>query len=462
MKKAIKYGLQRLSYGCRYCSFENLSNKLKISVLLVFLLTLSLTANSYLNANALEDYLWNIRAYSWECSPETYTDTSETASRCKELRQSRMDFACMLAQMGFYFGGLITGFIFDAVGARISGVFGFMFFGVGMGLMSYTRHIATGLVIQGVSTQMTTNAVLSLTRYFKKHQYLVMGGVGAAVDTSLAAFPILLWLQNNVSLNNKNSVSLIPILFAVFGMLLAFVVLPEKTVCKNTQSTRDTHYSPIEEQNLICGKQKQEEIIIINSENENNVKTLLCNPLYWSFALYFSIIASQQSTYYISNKYILQKYGDTDKKYQSLFELLLPLGFPFSLLQGWIVDRFGMTFLIFIVNFMALGVNVICLVPSLQIQLLTFILFIAFSDDTYQLLCCFMKFSFGDAHFGTLVGVLNGVSGVVTLAMAYIHSSLRNRFNEYKHAHMCFIGVLTLNFFVVLFIRSLLSKQKPA
>eukprot|EP00918_Siedleckia_nematoides_P089188 GHVU01196070.1.p1 GENE.GHVU01196070.1~~GHVU01196070.1.p1 ORF type:complete len:158 (+),score=11.09 GHVU01196070.1:143-616(+) len=80
----------------------------------------------------------------------------------------------------------------------------------------------------------------------------------------------------------------------------------------------------------------------------------------------------------------------------------------------------GVNAVCIIINTTLILVNCISLIPSLGVQPLSFLLFVAFTDDALQFLYTFVAYHFSFTHFGVIVGACCTLAGIVNISAIWI------------------------------------------
>jgi len=127
-----------------------------------------------------------------------------------------------------------------------------------------------------------------------------------------------------------------------------------------------------------------------------------------------------KSNFYLgAAKDILERLGDADHDYAytRIFTALLPASVVFVPLISWFEQRYGIRQCFVVVNCIGVLHSVVIMVPSLQLQVVAFLIFTCYRAALYSFLGAFIAVCFGPANVGRVLGCSFFVGGLFTLLL---------------------------------------------
>lgn len=154
---------------------------------------------------------------------------------------------------------------------------------------------------------------------------------------------------------------------------------------------------------------------VIHSRNwKSNIKT----NVFMFISTYAAIQVLRVNSYFGTILQILESLGDENHHYlfTQIFTALLPLGFLCLPLIEYSFKNYGFLGSFHILNGLSIAYNVTVLIPNLQIQVITFILFITCRALLYSLIGTYIAHMFGPLNSGKMYGLLSWIGvGMNTL-----------------------------------------------
>ncbi|OQR86710.1 hypothetical protein ACHHYP_10292 [Achlya hypogyna] len=138
----------------------------------------------------------------------------------------------------------------------------------------------------------------------------------------------------------------------------------------------------------------------------------------FAYLLTFTSIHLFRSNLYIgTTNNVLENYGDGAYAhlYTKVFGFILPLGFLFVPAINYVVEGHGMAAAMYVTVGLGVLYNVLALVPSLALQVVTFGVFTGFRAFLYTVITAFAAKTFGLQFMGTLVGFIYTSGSLVSL-----------------------------------------------
>lgn len=133
--------------------------------------------------------------------------------------------------------GCIVGLIYEIAGPRISHGLGYVFFAVGILLMSSWKSLWFGMALQGASSVFLLNTVLHLSNLFTRGSKFVMAFFSAIVELATFIFPAL---RFGLSLNISGTTLLWALTsIPVIGLIATILLFPDEPFFPRSEEVRE-------------------------------------------------------------------------------------------------------------------------------------------------------------------------------------------------------------------------------
>lgn len=229
--------------------------------------------------------------------------------------------------------------------------------------------------------------------------------------------------------------------FAIGAMFLFTFILPPNTITSErieamlneSKSSHDT--TTIHEYRPLFHSDKEDEvdeIVCIDGEsNEDSPFQLidLMTSAEYILLVWFLSLCNLRLWYYVDslNSYLGYMSGNDLVKvsdYTNWFGIVQFLGFVFAPFVGYVIDcksniegsrKTDMGFVtgFFLTSFIALLLNILVLIPVLNVQYLTFVVQVVFRAFVYTVYSAFILHKFPMSYFGTLYGIGKFIAAMV-------------------------------------------------
>ncbi|RYE82300.1 MAG: MFS transporter, partial [Methanosarcinales archaeon] len=133
------------------------------------------------------------------------------------------------------------------------------------------------------------------------------------------------------------------------------------------------------------------------------------------FCIYFVIQLYRFNTYVGTVDTQLTSMGQSGGKYTVIFGIVSPLGFFAQFLAGPVIDKFQLDVAVYIQCIVGLALSITNLIHSLNVQIVTFVLWIVFRAFHFSIMSTFLSRTFGFHTLGITVGSVQLVGGLVCL-----------------------------------------------
>lgn len=147
----------------------------------------------------------------------------------------------------------------------------------------------------------------------------------------------------------------------------------------------------------------------------------LSTPIYLAYLVFF-ICCIVRFNFYISSVGAqldaigqAEAYPGGEAPYSQAFGYILPCGLFFNIAIGTLLDRYGPVLGLATLWLLAILLSILAMIPVLQLQVFTFIVFTAYRGLNFCVMTVFLSAIFGFKTLGSLVGVLTAVAGIIGL-----------------------------------------------
>ena len=134
--------------------------------------------------------------------------------------------------------------------------------------------------------------------------------------------------------------------------------------------------------------------------------------LFYFLSFYGAIQVLRFTSFFGSVLQLLEYLGDESYHYlyTQIFVAMLPLGFLCLPIIDWIFQKYGFIGGFHTVNFLSIGYNILVLIPSLPIQILTFVFFVFGRTILYCLIGTYVAHMFGPLNNGKMYGSFSWIA----------------------------------------------------
>lgn len=377
-----------------------LAHKLKIIVCCFIMITV--TGAAIFNWVDLRILLIRNGAYAEKCTE----DELKTKGECKSQGQF-LDDSFNIGVVFIKVVGVFTGLLLDLTGPKYTALLGLTLFATGIGCLS-CNVVQAGLILLGCAMNPIFNSSISVANLFPRNRSFVICILSAGGDLSVIDFLIMRLISDAAGNAVSPKVWLLCYLSVVlFQMIVAFVELPRKSFeirnaileenCSEHEEYEDHPYWKLSR--LEC------------------LKTLH----FWVFLPFFVLLYFKKINYMRNvNDFIKAAAGNSVSEatlhgYITAYSSILCTASAFSLIVGFMADKIGVTYVILIVNVFSCLFSMFSLIPSLEVQILSFLSFTIFKCFILSSVYCFVADLYGFKNIGFITGAQQVVAGLFCL-----------------------------------------------
>lgn len=429
----------------------------RISVLVVGVLTNLLAGGFVFGFSSLLVILRQEQTFTWLCTSAanqqahpTNNNHTTTNAPCveQELALARVFLAGNICAIG---ATLPMGMLMDYLNPKATALASFFLMFVGSICFAVSSQdvdlYAVGFGLMGFAAPGCIMSTFHTTSLFPVNKGLVMTIVNAAYDSSSIMCLLFLGLYliiPNVSLFHLFLGYGIGILIPLF---LAYIwIMPTQRIEEaDTDTNTDTDTEEAKKDlKTVDGKG----MVVPSVSNEVlSMKWLL-------FTMFFSVNLLRFS-YYLGSvgPAIVQASPEQANEYLSLLGIILPLGFLASPGVGYFIDHLTQSNSVLLVFILGLVHTIFMCIPSLPVQILTFILFTLFRALFFSIATTFAVKNFTPALVGRVFGLTTLVGAALSsVQYALVELGLSNK--SFLVPHLLVAGGTLLSIPLCLWLRA--------
>ncbi len=320
---------------------------------------------------------------------------------CVMSQHNDLSLVYTLSSSLFIFGAFPAGLLLDRLGPATVGAIGGCLISAGMLLIAIGPEIllVPGFALLGLGgcCAYTTSLKASFLVHHS-HRVAVLTGINCLFDVSPAT--ALLWAT--VHGMGVSRTYLFGALFMVSACVFtAWSLLWMLNAEHLQQAMREYAKVPAHERSSATARL-----------SALPLRAQLRRPELWLVVVWMGVHILR-STFFTGFVYsLLLSLGDHDGAYTRALLLVLPLTVVFGPLVSHFLRRRGYVAGLHLVTLLGMLVNALTLVPHMQLQLLTFVVYAAFRSSLYPVGIGCLSQLFGPATLGSTLGVVFVVSGV--------------------------------------------------
>lgn len=419
---------------------------------------------------ALKPVLIAEGVYRDECGEDELRSGAAVCSE-QDLKLNRMfAYAAVLANIA----SLPVGYILDRIGPRKCGMIGSVIIAAGAGLLSNAKSLSgplidgfmAGYILLALGGPFVFISSFHLSNSFPRFSGMILAFLTGAFDSSPAVFLVyrLVYERTGLSLHTFFTLYLIVPAFILFAEILVMprepyltvgdvtkVVeagvpeAPQRTYVKVRQFSVSESTRPLlgsrrhsfdedEDSESIIDDDTHEEDNIVENPTEHaevwgalhqlSVRDQIKSPWFILMAA-FTAIQMLRINYFLATVLSQYEYLLGSKEVATLvnriFDLALPIGgvlaVPFI---GVLLDNFSTPTALLVLFSVSTAIGILGLFPSLIAGIFKIGLLVIYRPFYYTLVSDYTAKVFGFDTFGTVYGLLISISGVISLAQAYL------------------------------------------
>jgi len=366
----------------------------------------------------------------WLVETQQYTELCghhEPAGRQCGAQASRLDLIFAVAAFGLSGVSLPVGIFLDRFGAKWFAICSGTFVCTGCFLFAFADSLKFDvfipayfcLAVGGVFTLLSSFTVSFL---FPEHQATILSALSCLFDTSTLIFPVFYeahelfhWSREGVFVGYACcAAAFYATLFYLWGRVdpLESGAETDEKCCEMEDSKPLLQGPP---------PPTGRDLMALGLWEQARTYEFVC------LAAFASIHMLRANIYIMMNNQLLEQYNDADHDhlYTKIFSFVLPAAPFFFPVIDRTMSNFGLLWVLQVTNGLGLLYGGLALVPSLPVQVITFLSFVCFRVFLYSATGIFIAQVFGLATLGRLSGITYSISAIVGL-LQYPASALTN------------------------------------
>jgi len=399
-------------------------------------------------------------------------------SQCNEqiLKFSLMFSLASTATNAF---SLPIGFILDKYGPKVSCYIGSILFFFGcllFGLSGPTFNgYLVGFLLLGIAGPFIFISTLHFSTVFPNKSGLIMAALTGSFDASSVIF--LLFNKLFYFFDRKYSIQTFFLVYIIVPVIIfianSFLMPKTSLQWSETESFDESQQNliiePNEESNLLNTNENSissslnnyQSIISEHEQNVNREKDIkemtsweqMKTKEYILITLLTSIFMIRLNFYISTTEEQFQTISNDENEIKNtvqFFNIMLPLAGVLSIMPiGWLLDSFKMYIGFTVLCSMSLVFGILSLIPSLQLQFLSIIIFVFMRPLLYTSGNDFSTKIFGFKTFGRVYGLMNLISSIVNFGQYAVEYFVVNVFNgQFIEINIAFTILTSLMFYL--------------
>ncbi|KAH8740113.1 hypothetical protein FG386_001774 [Cryptosporidium ryanae] len=425
MRQATPYGINRYVLLAIYCIF------------------CCLTTSAIQQSICIRFIMIKLGAYEWLCDQNNY-ELLPSGAKCKA--QDNYITSCWTAGImapNIILSILGGGKIFDNIGPKLTGLIGQLMFISGILIFCVSNSgfplYPLGFILIGIPQGPIFNSVVSITNLFPNHENQIISILSTMGDVSAFVFYFIYHLHNYSGISLRVILSIYSILICGTLAIIAIVLIPKDSFKKILPINSDTNPDS-------------------QTENTNNYPSLhykplkeqLCSSFFILLLPYFTLTVFRSDSIKACLDTFLFETGNVDitlvRRQMSIFSTLQCFSFLFSLTNGFIMDKIGVSNGILLQNTLGITVSFLFLFNlSHYMRIISFFIFFTYSSCIYSTAYCYLAECFGFSNINFLMALTTAPVGFIYTAIPLMYSNLSP--SKYFYFHLFYV-VASLIMFV--------------
>ncbi|KAK6588447.1 hypothetical protein RS030_4687 [Cryptosporidium xiaoi] len=417
MKQITPYGINRYVLLTIYCVF------------------CCLTTSAIQQSICIRFIMIKLGAYEWLCDQNQY-ELLPSGAKCKA--QDNYITSCWTAGIiapNIVLSILGGGKLFDMIGPKLTGLIGQLMFIFGILMLCISNSslplYPLGFILIGLPQGPIFNSVVSITNLFPKHENQIISILSTMGDLSAFVFYIIYHLHNYSGISLRTILSIYSILICGTLAIVAIVLIPRNSFEKVSSMNND-----------INSDSQSESLNYTPSLHYKPLKEQLCSSFFILLLPYFTLTVFRSDSIKACLDTFLFETGNVDitlvRTQMTIFSTLQCFSFLFSLANGFIMDKIGVSRGILLQNTLGITVSFLFLfnLPH-YVRIISFFIFFTYSSCIYSTAYCYLTECFGFSNINFLMALTTAPAGFIYMTIPLMYSSLSP--SKYFYFHLFYV-----------------------
>jgi hypothetical protein len=301
---------------------------------------------------------------------------------------------------------------------------------VGVANPNGTDILLPGLMMMGSGGMMAFMSSFSISFLFPAWQAMIITASNVFFDASSVLFLLFEHLHRNGVKRRELFVAFAVVLAFFFALTVVLWIFHRKQLHAVQEKTKQSDTKqPDEEEGGTLKEEKSKEQLQDDFKRKSALEQM--RSVHFVLSMVFGCVHILKSNTYLGmNKQLLERLGDGDAPgsrhnghlFTTIFVASLPLSSFAIPVIGWMLDKLPFTSRSFcemstfdVVNNLGILHSLLTLVPVLEVQLLSFLVFTFYRAFLFSLISTFNANVFGVNTIGTIQGAVYSTAGIVNL-----------------------------------------------
>lgn len=393
-------------------------------LLVIYCVFCGLTTSAIQQSICLRFIMNKLGAYEWLCD-EAQTEVLPTGARCKT--QDNYITTCWTAGIiapNIILSVLGGGKLFDSLGPRLTGLVGQLMFMLGLLICCVSSQglplYPLGFILIGLPQGPIFNSVVSICNLFPSHANQVISILSTMGDVSAFVFYFIYHAHKLSGISIRGILTFYSVVVCGALALVAVFLIPEASYVRLQDSDQADAESPAHAAAPSSAPSSLHGLALVDQ---------IKSPLFVLLLPYFTLTVFRSDSIKVCLDLILQnaQHTDTDlvRTQMSIFSALQCFSFIFSLANGFIMDKVGVSKGMVLQNSLGIVVSFLFLfeLPH-SVRILSFFIFFFYASCIYSTAYCYLVECFGFSNINFLMALTTAPVGFIYIFIPIMYSKL--------------------------------------
>ncbi|TRY53078.1 Major facilitator superfamily domain containing protein [Cryptosporidium tyzzeri] len=397
-------------------------------LLIIYCVFCGLTTSAIQQSICIRFIMNKLGAYEWVCDGIP-TEILPTGAKCKA--QDNYITTCWTAGImapNIILSVLGGGKLFDNLGPKLTGFIGQVMFMLGLLIFCISNQnfplYPLGFILIGLPQGPIFNSVVSVSNLFPNHGNKIISILSTMGDVSAFVFYFIYHFHEFSGILIRNILIFYSIFVCGALAMVALLLIPKNSFEKfqGSDSIEEEDSNSELTFNTTCSTE------MISLHNQS-----LINQLKSSFFIlllpYFTLTVFRSDSIKACLDSFLQSANNTDidliRSQMSIFSTLQCFSFIFSLMNGFIMDKIGVSKGMIFQNSLGIIVSFLFLFNASHIvRIVSFFIFFSYASCIYSTAYCYLVECFGFSNINFLMALTTAPVGFIYIVIPIMYSKL--------------------------------------
>ncbi|OII72515.1 uncharacterized protein cubi_00510 [Cryptosporidium ubiquitum] len=397
-------------------------------LLIIYCIFCGLTTSAIQQSICIKFIMNKLGAYEWACDG-AQTEILPTGAKCKA--QDNYITTCWTAGImapNIILSVLGGGKLFDNLGPKLTGYIGQLMFMFGLLIFCISNQsfplYPLGFILIGLPQGPIFNSVVSISNLFPSHCNKIISILSTMGDVSAFVFYFIYHFHEFSGISIRKILVFYSIFVCGTLSLVALFLIPNISYEK-FQSTDSTEEEDSNSELTYNTTYSSESVSLHNASLMDQLKSsffILLLP-------YFTLTVFRSDSIKACLDSFLQSASNTDidliRSQMSVFSTLQCFSFLFSLMNGFIMDKIGVSKGMLLQNSLGIIVSALFLFNASHIvRIVSFFIFFSYASCIYSTAYCYLVECFGFSNINFLMALTTAPVGFIYIVIPIMYSKL--------------------------------------